>query len=111
MIERGIEERIKEATAAAIATRKEEVHASKRERDRKLLDLAEQEFARRVELDNEAASEESKTRRVAKRAAVDLRRKEHREDVTKSLKTLRRGMDHLDSAADAMINRRFVVRI
>jgi hypothetical protein len=105
-----IEAKMKEAAAAAIASRREEVRSSKRERDRELLGIAEQEFARKIRLDEEAAERENKNRRIARRADIDVKRKQHLEDVDRSLKTLRRGMDHLDSAADAMINRRFVVR-
>jgi hypothetical protein len=109
-MELDIEAKMKEAAAAAIASRREEVRSSKRERDRELLGIAEQEFARKIRLDKEAAERENKNRRIARRADIDVKRKQHLEDVDRSLKTLRRGMDHLDSAADAMINRRFVVR-
>jgi hypothetical protein len=109
-IELDIEAKMKEAAAAAIASRKEEVRSSKRERDRELLDIAEQEFVRNIRLDDEVAEKENKTRRIARRADVEIKRRQYRDDVDKSLKTLRRGMDQLDSAADAMINRRFVVR-
>jgi aminopeptidase N len=109
-IERDIEAKVNEAAAAAVATRKEEVRSNKRERDRKLLSVAEQEFVRRVELNEEAAATKSRNRRIAKRASVDLKRREHRADVGQSLTTLRRGLDQLDSAADAMIHRRFVIR-
>jgi hypothetical protein len=101
---------VNEAAAAAIATRKEEVRAEKKEKDRKLLSVAEQEFARQVELEEEEAAARNRNRRIAKRASIDLKRREHRADVAQSLRTLRRGMDQLDSAADAMINRRFAIR-
>lgn len=109
-VDRELEAKIKEATAIAIANRKEEVRASKREKDRRLLDIAEQEFNRISQFEAEETDEKNRKRRIAKRAQVVQRRQEHRDNVSKSLSTLRKGMDKLDSAADAMLSRRFVIR-
>lgn len=109
-IEHDIEEKIKEATAIAIANRKEEVRSNKREKDRRLLDVAEQEFNRIAQFEEEETEKKNRTKRIAKRAQVSQKRQQHRDDVSKSLATLRMGMDKLDSAADAMLSRRFQIR-
>ena len=109
-IEHDVEQKIQEATQIAIANRKEEVRAQRKERDRRLLDVAEQEFNRIARYEDEDAEKKFTERRVMKKARIDKKRKEHRDDVSKSLATLRRGMDQLDSAADAMLSRRFVIK-
>ena len=109
-IEHDVEEKIKEATQIAIANRKEEARVQRKEKDRKLLDIAEQEFNRIARYEEEETDKIFKERRAVKKAQICKRRQEHRDDVSKSLATLRRGMDQLDSAADAMLSRRFVIK-
>ena len=109
-IERDIEEKIREATAIAIANRKEEVKAQRKEKDKRLLEVAEQEFNRIVRYEDEKSEKKFNEERVAHHAQICKQRRDHREDVKKSLATLRRGLDELDSAADAMLSRRFVIK-
>ena len=106
-IEHNLEAKIREATAAAIANRKEEVRAQRRKRDNRLLEVAEQEFRRISQFEEDRSNRRFSKRRAAKRAQVSQRRVQHREDVAKSLAQLRKGLDQLDAAADAALARRF----
>ena len=74
------------------------------------MEVAEQEFNRITRFEDEESEKKFNEKRVARRAQVCKARRDHRDDVKKSLATLRRGMDQLDSAADAMLSRRFVIK-
>lgn len=105
-----VKNKIEEATAQAIAARQEEVRAQKKEKGHKLLEVAEQEFNRISEYEAETTEKKQQTRRVQSKARVSMRRQQHRDNVHQSIQTLRHGLDELDSAADAMLNRRFVIK-
>jgi len=106
-IERDLEAEIRKTTATAIATKQGEVQARKTDRGRRLLDVAEQEFDRIARLEEETTAAAFGRRCAIARQRTAQRRTAHREDVSRSMAALRRGMDHLDSATDAMLHRRF----
>ncbi|KAK8899518.1 hypothetical protein M9Y10_001834 [Tritrichomonas musculus] len=109
-IEHDVETKIKEATAQAIANRQEEMRARKKKSNKPMLDIAEQEFDRIARIEQEEELNRQKRNRISSKARVNEKRKRQRETVAQSLSRLRKGMDNLDSAADAMLNRRLVIK-
>ncbi|OHT03633.1 hypothetical protein TRFO_28958 [Tritrichomonas foetus] len=109
-IQHDVENKIREATATAIANRQEEIRSSRKERSHNMLQIAEQEFERIARIEEEDALKKQRSNRISSKARVVEKRKVQKESVAKSLATLRRGMDNLDCAADAMLNRRLVIK-
>lgn len=109
-IQHDVETKIKEATAQAIANRQEEIRAQKNKSKKGQLEIAEQEFHRIAQMEKEDELNRQKRNRISSRARVVEKKKLQRENVASSLRRLRRGMDNLDSAADAMLNRRLVIK-
>ena len=108
-IEHNLETKIREATAVAIANRKEVVRAQRKKKNTRLLEVAEQEFRRISQFEEDKSNRKFNKQRAAKRARISQKRVQHREDVAKSLAQLRKGLDQLDAATEAMLARRFHV--
>ena len=109
-IERTLETKIRDATAIALANRREENRERTNKTDRMSLDVAEQEFQRIVQFEDDRSRARFERKRIAKKARICQKRRQHRDDVVRSLTELKKGLDKLDSAADAMLNRRFGIK-
>lgn len=86
--------------------REEDLRASKKSHNKKVLELAEYDFARIAAIEQEQIREQQKIKRLQKAQSVKADRQMKQEKLLNDLRRLRTGMDYLDSAADAMINRR-----
>ena len=109
-IKHNVEMKIKEAAGTAIANRQEEMRTHRKEKKYDMLQIAEQEFDRIARLEEEEADKKQKRERISSKARCLEKRKIQKENVAKSLATLRRGHDNLDSATDAMLNRRIIIK-
>lgn len=105
-IQREVQQKIDETAAAAVASRKEELRERRRPKRKGIYDDVERDFLRISQLQKETEDDIYHRRMVRKKAQVERKRRDRNESIKESLRTLREGMDQLDSAASAMLNRR-----
>ena len=110
MIEKAVEREIEKHAAKAIKAREEEALADRREHNKKVLVIAEDNFLQDMRDEKEAIEQIQREKRMSKHAQRNAENIQKRENILSALKKLRNGMDQLDSQADKMIHHRIVIK-
>lgn len=110
MINRSVQERIKEEAVSAIKAKEEDALAQRQKANKKVLLIAEDNFERDMRDEADQIEEIQRKRRIQKHAQVDFQRKSQRDQLVASLYKLRSGMDQLDSQADKMVHHPAVIQ-
>ena len=110
MIEKAVEREIQKHAAKAIKAREEEAIADKREHNKKILNIAEDNFVQNLRDENDEIEEIKHKQHIYKHAQRNAENQMKREQILSALKNIRYGMDQLDSQADKMVHHRLVIK-
>ena len=109
MIEKTVEKEIKKNAAKAIKAREEDALAERKRANKKVLNIAEDNFLKDMSDEKEEIETLQRNRRMFKHAQRNAENQQKRENIVEALKKLRYGMDQLDSQADKMVHNRLII--
>ena len=108
LIRKAVEDEIKKHAVEAIKAREEDARDEKKQHNKKILHIAEDNYLKDMRDETEKIEEIQKTKRIVKHAKRNAQNQTKRENIVSALQKLRYGMDQLDSQADKMIYTRIV---
>lgn len=109
-IARDVQQKMQAAAATSIANREPGRKPDTRRQERETLRATENLYNDLYQLEKETDNQKRIRKSTARHEKAKSQLRREREIVDESIRTLRSGMDKLDSAADAALNRRFAIR-